>query len=50
MFFFLGVTPRGANPDTVAANHSPRFYVDEAALPLGVRAMAHLAVDYLTGR
>ncbi|HSG01332.1 MAG TPA: amidohydrolase [Vicinamibacterales bacterium] len=47
LFVFLGITP----PDQVGkapANHSPFFYVDEAALPTGVRALAHLAVDYLT--
>jgi amidohydrolase len=49
LFFFLGITPPGADPRTVAANHSPRFFVDEAALPVGVRALAHAAVDYLSG-
>ena len=46
LFFFLGITA----PDTnhAAPNHSPRFYVDESALELGVRALAHLAVDYLS--
>src|SRR6266550_2739529 len=48
VFFFLGITPPGTDPAKVAPNHSPRFYVDEAAIPVGVRAMAHLAVDYLT--
>jgi len=47
VFFFLGITPPGTDPAKAAPNHSPRFYVDEAALPVGVRAMAHLAVDYL---
>lgn len=50
MFFFLGITPPGTDPRTVAPNHSPRFFVDEAALGVGVRALAHLAVDYLGGR
>ncbi|MGQ9426388.1 amidohydrolase [Gilvimarinus sp. F26214L] len=46
MFFFLGVAdPNDPNP---APNHSPRFYADERALPIGVRAMTHLALDYLT--
>jgi len=48
LFFFLGITP----PDQVGrapSNHSPLFFVDEKALPTGVRALAHLAVDYLTG-
>jgi amidohydrolase len=46
-YFYLGVTPPEQNLDTVPVNHSPRFYADERALPVGVRAMAHLAVDYL---
>jgi len=48
LFFFLGITPPGTDPRNAAPNHSPRFFVDEAALPVGVRALAHLAVDYLT--
>ncbi len=49
MFFFLGVTPEGQDLSTVARNHSPHFFADEAALPVGVRALAHLALDYLSG-
>ena len=48
LFFFLGITPPGTDPRTAAPNHSPHFFVDEAALPVGVRALAHLAVDYLS--
>jgi amidohydrolase len=48
LFFFLGITPKDADPKQVAPNHSPRFYVDEAALPVGVRALANLAIDYMT--
>lgn len=47
LFFFLGVTPKDADPGKVASNHSPRFFADEAALPTGVRLLANLAVDYL---
>ncbi|MFO1328741.1 MAG: amidohydrolase [Rubrivivax sp.] len=47
LFIFLGVTPAGANPKKAAPNHSPRFFVDESGLLLGVRALAHLACDYL---
>jgi amidohydrolase len=51
MFFFLGITPKGADPSKVAPNHSPRFFVDEGALVPGIRALANLAVDYLaTGK
>jgi amidohydrolase len=49
VFFFLGITPKGADPKTVAPNHSPRFFADEGALPVGVRALSNLAVDYLLG-
>ena len=48
MFFFLGVTPPGQE-QTAAQNHSPLFFVDEAALPVGVRSLASLAVDFLGG-
>jgi metal-dependent amidase/aminoacylase/carboxypeptidase family protein len=48
LYFGLGVTPDGIDMETVAGTHSPMFFADEAALPIGVRAMTHLAVDYLT--
>lgn len=46
-FYFVGITPRGQNPLTVASNHSPLFYVDEAGIPVAARSLAHIAVDYL---
>jgi len=49
LFFWLGIRSRGVAPEDAAPNHSPRFVLDEAALPLGVRAMSHLAIDYLSG-
>ncbi len=47
MFVFLGVVPAGQDPMTAAPNHSPYFFADERALPVGVRTMASLAVDFL---
>lgn len=47
MFVFIGATPPGQDPLKAAPNHSPRFFVDEAALLIGVRTLSHLAVDYL---
>ncbi len=49
VFIGLGVSPKGADPRTSAANHSPLFFADEGALPNGIRAMTMLAVDYLLG-
>jgi len=47
LFVMVGVTPRGTDVTQAPANHSPLFYLDEAALPLATRALAELAVDYL---
>jgi amidohydrolase len=47
-YFFLGSRPKGIDPLTAPANHSPLFAVDEGVLPLGVRIMAHIAADYLS--
>jgi amidohydrolase len=47
LFFFLGARPAGVAAEMAPPNHSPRFFVDEAALRLGVETLAELAVDYL---
>ncbi len=49
VFYMLGGSPKGADPFKQPANHSPLFFVDEAVLPVGVRSMANLAVDFLRG-
>ena len=49
LFVFLGVTPEGQDLRTVARNHSPNFFADEAALPVGVRTLTDLTLDYLAG-
>ncbi len=48
LFIGLGVTPP-EDPSMAHPNHSPYFYADERALIIGVRAMAGLAVDFLSG-
>jgi amidohydrolase len=50
MYFMLGVTPRDQDYTRVPVNHSPSFFADESALPVGVKAMASLAIDFLNGR
>ncbi|HET9503487.1 MAG TPA: amidohydrolase [Hymenobacter sp.] len=47
LFVFLGGMAPGTDPATVADHHTAGFRVDEGALPLGVRTLAALAVDYL---
>jgi amidohydrolase len=48
LFVFLGVVPKGQDPAAAPRNHSPSFFVDEGVLPLGVRTLASLAVDWLS--
>jgi amidohydrolase len=44
LFFFLGVR----KPGTVSGDHhSPTFMADDSAIPVGMRAMANVIVDYL---
>ena len=37
----------GQNAATAPDNHSDLFYLDEAALSVGLRTMLRIAVDYL---
>ena len=46
-FYFMGCTPAERDVKTVAFNHSPRFYVDEKCLKLGVKTLSALALDWL---
>jgi amidohydrolase len=50
LFIFLGSTRKGVIATTAPSNHSPLYDVDEGVLPLGVRALANLAVDFLSRR
>jgi amidohydrolase len=47
LFFWLGTRPANQTADEAASNHSPLFFVDESGLVLGVKALSHVAVDYL---
>ncbi|HZY39333.1 MAG TPA: amidohydrolase [Mucilaginibacter sp.] len=47
LFFFLGGMPKGGDPKTTPANHSPDFYIVESGFALGVKAMCNLTLDYM---
>ncbi|HYG64124.1 MAG TPA: amidohydrolase [Thermoanaerobaculia bacterium] len=49
LYVFLGINPPGVEPGEAAPNHSPRFFVHEDSMVVGIRTMAGLAVDYLMG-
>ena len=46
-FFFVGATPLGQDASTAPSNHSPEFFLDEAALKVGTRSLLQVALDYL---
>jgi amidohydrolase len=48
LYFVLGIVPREQELAKAAPNHSPNFFIDEKALVVGVRALAMVAVNYLT--
>jgi metal-dependent amidase/aminoacylase/carboxypeptidase family protein len=50
MIFSLGVTDPAKDARTAAPNHSPLFEAHESALPVGVRLMSGLALDFLMSR
>jgi amidohydrolase len=47
LYFWIGITPPGRDPAQVAFNHSPLFYLDEAGMNTGVRALLALTTEYL---
>jgi amidohydrolase len=46
-FFMLGVQKPGG--PVSGDHHSPTFMADDAAIPIGVRAMTAVVLDYLKG-
>ena len=47
LYFWIGITPRDRDPQKAAFNHSPLFYLDEAGMNTGVRALLALTVESL---
>jgi amidohydrolase len=48
LYFWIGITPRDRDLQTAAFNHSPMFYLDEAGMITGVRALLALTTEYLS--
>lgn len=49
-YFFVGATPKGEDAASAPSNHSPKFFLDESALPLATRALLQVSLDYLNGQ
>lgn len=48
VFYWLGGRPVSVKEEDAPSNHSPKFFIDESSLSVGVRTLAGMAVDYLT--
>ncbi|MEP7258951.1 MAG: amidohydrolase [Flavitalea sp.] len=47
LFIFLGGMPKGKDIKTVSPHHTPDFFIDEASLVIGIKALADLTLDYI---
>ncbi len=47
VYFFVGATPPGQDASKAPANHSPKFFLDEDALQVGMASMLQASLDYL---
>jgi amidohydrolase len=47
VYFFVGATPQGQDATAAPTNHSPKFFLDEGALPIGTTAMLQASLDFL---
>ncbi len=47
VYFFVGSTPPGMDVAQAPANHSPKFFLDEGALQVGMHAMLQASLDFL---
>ena len=48
LYVFLASNKKGVDASAAPVNHSPLYEVDEGVLPLGVRTLANVALDYLS--
>jgi amidohydrolase len=46
-YFMVGGMPKGQDPKTAAAHHTPDFFIDDSRLDVGVKAFANLVFDYV---
>jgi amidohydrolase len=47
IYLHLGGLPKGGDPLTAPAHHTPDFFIDEGGFTLGVKALCNLTIDYM---
>jgi metal-dependent amidase/aminoacylase/carboxypeptidase family protein len=50
LYLFVGGMKKGTDPATTADHHTAGFVLDESGFTLGVKTLATLAADYLSGK
>ncbi len=45
-FFFVGGMPKGTDPKTAPAHHTPDFYIDDSRLDIGIKAFCNIVFDF----
>lgn len=45
-FFFVGGMPKGTDPKTAPAHHTPDFYIDDSRLDVGIKAFCNIVFDF----
>jgi len=50
VYFFVGSTPVGQDAAHAPSNHSPRFFLDESALQIGMHSMLQASLDFLNAK
>jgi len=47
LYVYVGGMPKGVDPATTAAHHTPDFFVDESGMKTGIKAYCYLVLDYM---
>jgi amidohydrolase len=50
VYFFVGSTPVGQDALHAPSNHSPKFFLDESALRIGMQSMLQASLDFLDAK
>ncbi len=45
-YFFVGGMPKGMDPEKAPPHHTPDFFIDDSRLDVGVKAFAHIVMDF----
>jgi amidohydrolase len=46
-FFYLGGMPKGNDPAKAPPHHTANFFVDDAGMKTGIKALCNLVIDYM---